>query len=95
MYLIHNQTTQGVKPWVNKEKIMSVNYNSQFKIKEVITAKVLDRRDHIDYIPQIRHLVEVELENVDFEFNFSPKRLVLYEIIWVNSTSSVVSFCHY
>ena len=63
MYLIHNQTTQGVKPWVNKEKIMSVNYNSQFKIKEGITAKVLDRGDHMDYIPQIRHLVEVELEN--------------------------------
>ena len=63
MYLPHNKTTQGVKPWVNKEKIMSVNYNSQFKIKEVITAKVLDRGDHMDYIPQIRHLVEVELEN--------------------------------
>jgi len=63
MYLLHNKTTQGVKPWVNKEKIMSVNYNSQFKIKEVITAKVLDRGDHMDYIPQIRHLVEVELDN--------------------------------
>ena len=61
MYLPHNKTTQGVKPWVNKEKIMSVNYNSQFKIKEVLTAKVLDRG--MDYIPEVRHLVEVELDN--------------------------------
>ena len=61
MYLPHNKTTQGVKPWVNKEKIMRVNYISQFKIKEVLTAKVLDRG--MDYIPEVRHLVEVELDN--------------------------------
>ena len=42
---------------------MSVNYSSQFGIREVLTAKVLDRGDYRDYIPQIRHLVEVELEN--------------------------------
>tara|TARA_B100000029_G_scaffold514290_1_gene616533 strand:- start:290 stop:664 length:375 start_codon:yes stop_codon:yes gene_type:complete len=63
MYLSHKQIAQGLTPWANKEKIMSVNYSSQFGIREVLTAKVLDRGDYRDYIPQIRHLVEVELEN--------------------------------
>ena len=40
---------------------MSVNYSSQFGIREVLTAKVLDRG--MDYIPKVMHLVEVELEN--------------------------------
>ena len=61
MYLPHKQIAQGLTPWANKEKIMSVNYSSQFGIREVLTAKVLDRG--MDYIPKVRHLVEVELEN--------------------------------